>query len=113
MLLSALVGQDQAGLQEKIACNLDALFNTVSMPYWTEDDQTKTVLHFGMPDYSGVKGKDIALINQEITRRIAQFEPRLTQLSVSVTSMDYRQLNVTVHAVIREIHQDFQYRRSI
>jgi type VI secretion system protein ImpF len=82
-------------LRDGVRRDLAALFNATSLE--TVEDLTdypnvqKSTLNFGMPDLSGktASGMDLSELERALSRAIHQFEPRLLEETVKVSSDMY------------------------
>jgi type VI secretion system protein ImpF len=82
-------------LRDGVRRDLAALFNATSLE--TVEDLTdfpnvqKSTLNFGMPDLSGktASGMDLQELERALSRAIQQFEPRLLEETVKVSSDMY------------------------
>lgn len=82
-------------LRDSVRRDLAALFNATALE--VVDDLTdypnvqRSTLNFGMPDLSGktASGVDLKDLERSLARAIHQFEPRLTEDTVKVTSEVY------------------------
>ena len=84
---------DRAGLRESVRRELERLLNTrTSLPVdRLEERQDLTVLEYGIPDLSAFSAgstEDQKRLVSIVTRAVAAFEPRLTEVRAVFESLD-------------------------
>jgi type VI secretion system lysozyme-like protein len=88
-------------LADSVRREVARLLNTRSLA----KDRNGSVLDYGLPDFSwmsAASGDDRRLLADTIARKIAAFEPRLTQVRVTLERdpSDPRRLTGSIHAIL-------------
>jgi type VI secretion system protein ImpF len=114
LLLHNFYGADQESIQKTIHNNLQILLETRSLGITNEEKLSqaeRSVLTFGLPDFANMSFSNPQAqleLCQTIKSRIKIFEPRLTNVQVSILNNDQvieRSLKIRIDAMVRSMKQ--------